>query len=650
MHGRIWIGLLAGVGLACALLLPGAAKAAPPTLEELLRRAEFDNVQISPTGEYLALTASLDDRSVMAIVRRDDRSVTTTLNPGHDGFIDGISWVSDDRVVVSWSRRFGRLAEPYAMSSLYTVDVHGRKRGVFRGRLVDPLTRDPERVLVVECYRNDSAGCLTRLSEVGLLKRGKARHVVEGPVPNARFMVNRVGEPVFSWAQSEDDYQRVFVRRDDAWVEINDEEQSGVFVSPVAVSDDLRHGFLWTERTTGPDVIERIDLASGAREVVAEDPLMDPAGMVMSFDLREAIGVRYGRGPVEMRYFDEDHPHVSMYRLLEGEFPGENARVTSATRDGRLAVVAVVADREPGRYYLLDIVTGSMASLIEHRSWIERAALAAQQPVSFEGRDGGLLEGYLTLPLRPAPGGAPLVALVHGGPFGVRDHWGFDPEVQMLAAQGYAVLQVNFRGSSGRGRDFTESGYGQWGRGMIDDIVDGIRWAQGQPGVSPAPGCIWGASYGGYAALMASAREPGMFACAIGMAGPYDLPTMYKWGDIQRSKRGRARLEQYIGRDHATLLADSPSSRAGAIKAAVFIAQGGRDPRVSPEHMRIMTRAFDAVGKEYELYAPRDETHGFFGDEAAREYYERVLAFLSRHLREGPVVDAGRGTEAATAP
>ena len=277
------------------------------------------------------------------------------------------------------------------------------------------------------------------------------------------------------------------------------------------------------------------------------DPHMDPASLVMSFDLREAIGVRYGRGAPAMRYFDESHPHVAMYRLLEREFPGEAVHVTSATRDGRLAVVLVASDREPGRYYLLDIVSGDMRPLVEHRGWLDRGALATQRPVEFARRDGGRLDGYLTLPASPAAAGAPLVALVHGGPYGVRDSWGFDHEVQMLAAHGYAVLQVNFRGSAGRGRDFMESGYREWGRGMIDDIVDGVRWARGQPGVSPSRSCIWGASYGGYAALMGVAKEPSLYRCAAGAVGVYDLPMMHTTGDIQRRGSGETYLREWIG-------------------------------------------------------------------------------------------------------
>lgn len=620
--------LLAWAGTALSQPVP-----APPGIDDLLRRPEFSDVRLSPRGDYLALTAPMEDRSVLVIMRRADRTITTSVNPGADAFIDGVSWIGDERVVVAWSRRFGRLDEPWAMPGLHTVDVHGRGRDQLWGDIVDPMLGTPGRVLMGQCARDTSKGCMTRLSEVSVASRGKPRHVVDGPVPNARFMVGRGGTPVFSWATDEDGWHQLFLHRDGDWVPLNHERDSGVVVSPLAVADDGTHGWLWSERRSGPDVIERIDLASGARSVLASDPDLDPQGVVASFDRREIVGVRYGHGAPELRWFEPEHPHVPMYRLLEREFPGEAVYVTSATADGRLAVVRVTSDREPGRYYLLDIVSGAMQPLVEHRSWLDRRALAAQQPIRFDRRDGaGWLDGYLTRPLRPAAGGAPLVVLVHGGPHGVRDAWGFDPEVQMLAAHGYAVLQVNFRGSAGRGVDFVESGYRQWGRGMIDDIVDGVRQAQALDGISPTRACIWGASYGGYAALMATVREPDLFACAIGMAGPYDLPTMYRWGDVQRSRWGRARLEDYIGRDTATLAADSPSHHADSIRAALLIVQGGRDRRVSPEHMRIMTRALDRAGKPYELYAPRDETHGFHNDAYAREYYRRVFDFLGRHL------------------
>ena len=632
MQGAGWWAL---AGLVAGWLWVGQVAASPPGIEDLLRRAEFEDVRISPRGDYLALRMPFPARTVLAIMRRSDRTITATMGAGEDGFIDDVAWIGDERVLASWSRRIGHRAEPYAMSSLQVMDVDGRNRRAFHGWIADAMTHDPDRVLVVECMSRTRKGCSTRLREIGVLSRGKPRDIAEGPERNARFMLDRMGRPVFSWATSWDGDQRVFVRHGSEWLPVNDQAGSGVEVHPVGVAYDMSHGYLWSERASGPDVIERIDLADGRRTVVASDPVMDPAGLVKSFDQREVIGVRYGRGVHEIRYFDDRHPHVRLYRELEKEFRGEHVYVTSSTRDGRLVVVRVTSDREPGRYYLLDIVSGEMSRLIEHREWIDRTMLAAVEPVVFQARDGRGLDGYLTRPRKPAAGGAPLVVLVHGGPFGVRDGWGFDPEVQMLAAHGYAVMQVNFRGSSGRGRDFMESGYLQWGRGMIDDIVDGARWAQAQEGVSPSRACIWGASYGGYAALFASVREPDMFRCAIGMAAPYDLPTMYKWGDTKDSRVGKMILDRYIGADQARLREDSPSNHAAALRAELLLVHGGRDRRVPLEHARIMRRELDKAGKTHEWYLAGDETHGFHDDRAELEYYTRVFGFLGRHLPTG---------------
>jgi len=626
-----------------AALHAGPAPAAPPTVEELLRPAEFEDVQISPRGDYLALRMQSDGRTVMAVMRRADGAITATMGAGEDGFIDDVAWIGDERLLASWSKRVGLTAQPYTMPTLQVVDVDGGNRRAFDGWVADPMTEDGDRVMVVECMRETRRGCLTRLREIGVLSRGTPRSIADGPVPNARFMVDRMRRPVFSWAADPDGYLQTFLRTGDDWLEINNERYSGVAVYPQGVEYDMRHGHLWSEQTSGPDVIERIDLATGERTVVASDGDMDPSGLVLSFDQREVIGARYGRGAPVTRYFSDAQPHVTLARELEREFAGERVLVTSSTRDGRLVVVFVDSDREPGRYYLLDVVTGDLQRLLHHREWIDRGALAARQPVEFSARDGRTLEGYLTRPVAEVPGGAPLVVLVHGGPHGVRDHWGFDSEVQMLAARGFAVMQVNFRGSGGRGRAFMESGYLQWGTGMIADIVDGTRWAQAQDGVSASAPCIWGASYGGYAALMASVREPELFGCVVGVSGPYDLATMHRLGDVQESRTGKTSLARYVGTDVANLREQSPTHHAGAIRAALMLVHGGRDRRVPQEHAMSMRRALDRAGKPYEWFLAKEETHGFHDRENEHAYYARVLGFLERHLKPGAGVRAPAG-------
>jgi dipeptidyl aminopeptidase/acylaminoacyl peptidase len=623
----------------CLAVLAAAcspALAAPPTLDDLLRRPQYESMSLSPTGEYVATRVPLDDRTVLAIVRRSDMKVTASVDPGKDGFVDSSFWASDKVLLAEWSMRFGALTQPYSMGDLYSIDVEGKNRRSLYGAVIDPLRNDQEHVLIVTCAKVVKNECLTRLRKMRLDGRGIPEDIVDGAAPGATFLVDRLGAPRFSWATDNDDNQKVFLRRGDAWVSINDEQQSGVEVVPIGVSYDRRFGYLWSERKAGPDVIERIDLASGERSVAASDPHSNPARLVWSFDGSEPIGVAYGPGAPRIRFFDDKHPHAELLRDLERNFAGETARVTSTSRDGRTVLVTVTGDREPGRFYVLDTASGDLKLLAKSRPWLDRDSLSEMRPFTLQARDGMTLHGYLTLPRSAGGAAAPLVVFPHGGPFGVEDEWGFHEDVQMLAARGYAVLQVNFRGSGGRGRDFTELGYRQWGGTMQDDLTDATRWAMAHPGIDGGRTCVWGESYGGYAALMGAIREPTLYRCAIGMAGPYDLPTMYRWGDVHRTTWGKGQLRTTLGEDQKVLVANSPTHNAGAIQAALMLVQGGRDERVSPQHARAMKAALDAAGKPYEGYFPPSEAHGFFADKSRREYYVRVLDFLDRHLRATP--------------
>jgi dipeptidyl aminopeptidase/acylaminoacyl peptidase len=222
--------------------------------------------------------------------------------------------------------------------------------------------------------------------------------------------------------------------------------------------------------------------------------------------------------------------------------------VTSSSTDGRKRVVFVDSDTNPGDFYLFDQASGSLSKLVSSMSWIKPAQMASMEPIELSARDGLKLRGYLTRPLgKEAAKQLPMVVLVHGGPYGVRDNWAFDPEVQLLASRGYAVLQVNFRGSDGYGHAFARAGFGEWGGKMQDDVTDATRWAITQ-GIADAKRiCIYGASYGGYAALEGAVKEPDLYQCAIGNSGVYDLRLMHSRGDIHESEHGEAYLMDALG-------------------------------------------------------------------------------------------------------
>jgi dipeptidyl aminopeptidase/acylaminoacyl peptidase len=248
-------------------------------------------------------------------------------------------------------------------------------------------------------------------------------------------------------------------------------------------------------------------------------------------------------------------------------------------------------------------------------------------------RDGLKVEAFLTLPNNSNGKNLPLIVNPHGGPFGVHDTWGFNPDVQMLANRGYAVLQVNFRGSSNYGRAFRISGFKQWGGTMQDDLTDATKWAIKSGIANPNRICIYGASYGGYAALMGVAKEPDLYRCAIGNVGVYDMKMMYGRGDIQDDESGENFLRVSLGENN--LDAISPTKLASRIKVPVLLTAGREDERAPPEHTEAMARALEQLGKPVEMKIYTGEGHGNYLQENKLDFANRVLNFLDKHIGPG---------------
>jgi dipeptidyl aminopeptidase/acylaminoacyl peptidase len=343
------------------------------------------------------------------------------------------------------------------------------------------------------------------------------------------------------------------------------------------------------------------------------------------------VGVGLANGVWSTRFFDTTAPEARLQKSLEAAFAGSSVTVTSQTKDGRTALVRVSSDRNPGDYYLFDTVTKKADFLLANRDWLDPDALHPMQAISFKARDGLAIHGYLTRPNGTAGQRLPLVVLPHGGPFGERDYWRFDEEAQLLASAGYAVLQVNFRGSGGYGRAFEHAGAREWGETMQDDLTDATRWAIAQGHADASKVCLYGASYGAYASLMGAAKEPDLYRCSAGYVGVYDLPMMHTEGDTQEYASGESFIQQWIG-PRAEIAAVSPTRMAERIKVPVFLAAGGEDRRTPIQHSRMMEQALRKAGTQVETLYYDTEGHGFFRPDHRREFYVRLLDFLSRSL------------------
>ncbi|WP_233492758.1 S9 family peptidase [Xanthomonas oryzae] len=611
----------------------------------------MERIKISPDGDYFALTMPMEDRTVLGIVRRKDKAATARVTSGANSVVDDFWWAGNERVVVSMAQRFGSRDEPEAIGELHAIDADGKN-----GRLLaSPYGTNPDingaqlkmdldpATYMLETLPDDQRNILVATIPFGGdpnvrvdkldIQTGRRRTVATAPVRRADFVTDRQGRIRFASGADVTNASKLYYRdNDDApWRLINDAASSKHREFPLGFSADGSLAYMRVEQDTGTDVLAAWDPITSKSTPLLHDDTVDPYRILRDLDGITPIGASYMSDRVRNRFFDEKASTAKLYRSLEKAFDGNAVYITSATRDRRLVLVYVWSDRNNGDYYLFDTVNTHADRVFSRREWFPPDAVPASTQVSFTARDGLELHGYLTRPLHAEAGKPlPLIVMPHGGPFGIFDKCEFDDDTQLLAAAGYAVLRVNYRGSANYGRAFTVAGAKEWGGRMQDDLTDATRWAITQGMADAWRVCLYGASYGGYAALMGVAKEPGLYRCAAGYVGVYDLDMMAR--DTARYARwAKNWTGDWLGaRD--TLAARSPVNLASQIKVPVFLAAGGKDERAPIEHTKRMERALNAAGVPVEsLYFP-DEGHGFYAEPHRRAYYTRLLAFLSKQL------------------
>ncbi len=373
------------------------------------------------------------------------------------------------------------------------------------------------------------------------------------------------------------------------------------------------------------------------REIFAH-PDADMIGVVGDYTRSEVIGAIYEReGLPSFHYFDSFAARYQ--RSLEQAFPGRAVSITGASRDQRILVVRTEGPRDPGTFYVLDTETNRARLVGKAMPWLDRAELAPVEALRVAADDGTELDVFVTRPRPERTSGVrpPLVVLPHGGPVGVRDTRSFDPLVQYLADGGIAVLQVNYRGSGGRGETFLDAGKRQWAKGIEDDIEAALRAVVDRGWADPKRVCIAGGSYGGYSALISIAQRPELYRCAASINGPSDVPLQLFHFGFARSETRREQLTELIGdprEDYDELRAISPVYLAERMQVPVLLIHGSDDRRVDVEHFHRMRLTLQALGKPHETLLIAGGGHS----PTTREWKEiarRLRLFLRRHLVDG---------------
>ena len=657
-----WLALPLLLALSTSVAAQGAP--APVDVGPYLADDLFEQITISPTGEYFAATVPVGDRTALVVMRRAGNVVTAQVAMGKDTHILDFWWVSDERLLMSMAETFGAEDQPSATGELFGMDADGGNRkllvgyraatqspGTRLGRnndqsvwasLVDDLPDVDSHVLIsVSPFQDDPVSRVERMD----VRSGQRVHVTRVPVRRASFVTDNTHHVRMAVGVDSSNASQLYHRaNDDAeWTLINDENATRKVETPVGFSADDRIAYLRADLGSGPDALIAYDTVTGKRTPLLRDETNDPYRILYQLGLgSQPIGVHFDKGPVATAaYIDPDTPDARVYRMLEKAFPGQTSVITSTTRDGKLALVWVGSATNPGDFFLFDVDARRAEHLLSRSAWVDPAKMGTVRAVQVPARDGEVLHGVLTLPPGSDGKGLPMIVNPHGGPIGIRDDFAFNTETQMLAHAGYAVLQVNFRGSGGYGRRFTQLGAKQWGLKMQDDLTDATKWAIAQGIAAPDRICLYGASYGAYASLMGVAKEPSLYRCAVGYVGVYDLDKVVR-EDSSDSNFSKQFASQWIGA-RGQMAATSPNRFADRIKVPVFLAAGGED-RIAPvEHTELMEAALRKAGVPVESLYFKNEAHGFYALDHRREYSTRLLDFLARHL------GGARATATATA-
>jgi dipeptidyl aminopeptidase/acylaminoacyl peptidase len=657
--------------LACAVMPahadnPPAAStesaASGDPLDLLLRRYAVIDAALSPDGEKLAVTApGKDNETVLGVIplAAPDQFKVVGVR-GRGDMIERFDWISDDRLVFSVQSQIdGSQSNPYPTGELWAVNHDATRFTVLstwrgEGQTGTRLTRNTGQssfAFLVDTIRDDddtivmqtipiSASREGRIAKLWRVDTRSGRRVAAGgsPMRDAAFLADREGVVRVAFGVTADAETRIYVRDGDGedWRLISSSKDDGLPMYPLELADDGASMLVERAAKSGPNGIWRVFLADGRREKLLDDPVSDP--------------VRYYRnadGRIWAALFDDGTPRIGLIgntpegklqRALEKAFPNALVEIVDFTRDGKRALLRVSNPQLPGDYFLYDREAGRADYIVSRARWLDPGTMAPTRAVSIPTRDGARMVGYLTTPRGHESGALPTILWVRGGPHGVRDTADFDRTAQVFAANGYAVLRVNYRGSGGFGLAFQEAGYGQWGALMQDDLTDATRWLHEQSIADPERTCIGGGSYGGYAAMMGVTTQPDLYRCGISYVGVHDLRLMYRDGDVNDTRAGLKYLARVLGTDRDVLHERSPVAHVDALKAPVLVVAGGVDRRVPVVHAEKFIDALEAANKPHESLIKPGEGHGFYDPANVREYYTRMLAFVERHL--GPGIDA----------
>jgi dipeptidyl aminopeptidase/acylaminoacyl peptidase len=602
----------------------GPAKLIP--LRDFFRNPERSRFQLSPDGKSLAFMQPHHGRmNVFVQPRAGGEPVRVTSETERD--VWGYFWKGSSRIVYQKDFKGDENVHVVVVNAdgKNLVDLTPFEK--VRANIIDDRFDHDDEIIISMNRRNPEVFDVYRVD----LNTKQLTLIAENPGNVTGWVTDHTG--CIRLAHVTDGVNASIMHRPD---------QSALFTTVITTSFkeqieplffDFDNKLLFASSNIGRDkaAIVRLDPATAKEEsLIFQHPEVDVSGLAFSRKRKVYTEVQFLTEKRQRKFFDAETEAI--YADLQKRLPGYEIDLQSGNRDENVFVVAAWSDRTQGVRYLYDAAAKTLSKLAEIAPWLDESDLAEMKPITYQARDGLTIHGYLTLP-KGGGKNLPLIVNPHGGPW-ARDGWGYNPEIQFLANRGYAVLQMNFRGSTGYGRTFWEAGFKQWGRKMQDDVTDGVKYAIAQGIADPKRICIYGVSYGGYSALAGLAFTPELYACGVDFVGVSNLFTFLTtippyWKPMLDM------FYEMVGNpetDKDLLAAASPALHADNIRAPLFIAQGAQDPRVNINESDQMVAALKKHGIAVEYLVKENEGHGFANEENRFEFYDAMEKFLQKHL------------------
>jgi dipeptidyl aminopeptidase/acylaminoacyl peptidase len=596
-------------------------------MEDFFRNPEKTAFSLSPDGTHLAFMQPWEKRLNVHVQKIGEDEVTRITN-ATERDIAGYFWANNDRIAYVQDKGGDENFK------LYAVNIDGSEEKTLtpfekvRVQLIDDLKNDDEHILIAVNNRDKRFFDAFRIN----INTGGMELIAENPGTYTGWQTDHDGKlrivtttdgvntSVLYRATEKDDFQTL--------ITTNFKET----LAPLFFTFDNQN--LYVASNIGRDKTAIFEYDIDTKEttrLIYEHPEVDVSGLMRSDKRKVITGVIYLTEKRHYHFLDEDRGQLQ--ENLEARLPGYEVIVANMSRDETKILVRTYSDRSLGAYYYLDRKTDEFMKLADVSPWLDETELAEMEPIQYTSRDGLTIHGYLTLPKGLRPEKLPIVVNPHGGPW-ARDAWGFNPEVQFLANRGYGVLQMNFRTSTGYGRDFWEAGFKQWGLAIQDDITDGVNWLIEHGIADPDRVGIYGGSFGGYATLAGVAFTPDLYACGVDYVGVSNLFTLIKsvppyWEPM------REMFYEMMGhpeKDKELWEKISPIFHADKIKVPMLVAQGANDPRVNKGESDQIVEALRERGIEVEYMVKENEGHGFRNEENRFDFYRAMEKFLGKHL------------------